>query len=426
MKTYQEPAKEILVSREVDVLVVGSGPAGIGAAIRAGRAGAKTMLIESQGCVGGIATAGMMSHWGGKSSSRIYQEIIQKSMNMRDIDDGMGCEINAIHHEQLKFLLFDLLKQAHVEVLLYTFACGVIVENGILRGVIVENKTGRSLILAKNTVDATGDGDVAAMAGVPYTLGRETDHKMQPCTVMFKVGGVDTKRAVFPGSFETLVNTDIGELQALAKETLPFPAGHVLLYKTPHPSVVCCNMTNCINTDGSKAEDLTSATYTCYSQMGPIISFLRKYVPGYENCYLLTAASLLGIRETRHFTGLSTLQSDDILQAHYHEDWAVREAFFNFDVHNLDGASLDKTGIQRNWQQNATYTIPYGCLIPINVDGLLLSGRNISGSHLAHSNFRIMTVCMALGEAAGLAAALCTQQDIRPRDLNVTVLQDIL
>lgn len=155
----------------------------------------------------------------------------------------------------------------------------------------------------------------------------------------------------------------------------------------------------------------------------PIIKFLREYVPGYKNCWLMSSAPLIGIRETRHFEGMESLSAEDILEAKIYENWIVRRAFFNFDVHNLTGASLDETGIQKNWKQNDDYTIPYGCLLPKNVEGLLLSGRNISGSHLAHSNFRIMSVCIALGEAAGAAAALSVRQNKKLCDIDVKEIQ---
>jgi hypothetical protein len=240
---------------------------------------------------------------------------------------------------------------------------------------------------------------------------------------MFKIGGVDYDRAVFPHSFETTVETDKGELQALGDKLLPFPAGHVLLYRQPEPGTVCVNMTNAIGIDGTDAESVTQGMMTCRSQIMPIIRFLREYAPGYEKCWLMSSASLLGIRETRHFEGIESLSAEDILKANYHDNWIVRRAYFNFDVHNLTGSSLDKTGIQKEWKQTGTYTIPYGCLLPKNVEGLLLSGRNISGSHLAHSNFRIMSVCIALGEAAGVAAALSVKQGKRLRDIDVKDIQ---
>lgn len=411
---------------EVDVLVCGGGPAGIGAAIRAAREGAKVMIAEMGGCLGGIATAGMMSHWGGTSSSKIMQEIFvrsrEKDLGYSWIDSNQAFG-GAIPHDLQMIVLEEMMQEHNVDILYYTMVSDAIIEDGAIVGVTVQNKSGKGYILAKRVVDATGDGDVAASAGVPFIKGRETDGKMQPCTLMFKIGGVDYERAVFPPSFETRVYTEKGELQELGDKLLPFPAGHVLLYRQPEPGTVCVNMTNAIGIDGTDAKSVTKGIRTCRSQIMPIIRFLREYAPGYENCWLMGTASLLGIRETRHFEGLASLSAEEILEAHYHDDWVVRKAFFNFDVHNLTGSSLDKTGIQKNWKQQGTYTIPYGCLLPKNIENLLLSGRNISGSHLAHSNFRIMSVCIALGEAAGAAAAISIRDNVKLRDVDVQKIQ---
>lgn len=415
---------------DVDVLVCGGGPAGIGASLRAAREGASTMVIEMGGCLGGVATAGMMSHWGGKSSSKIMQEIFVRSHEMDRgytwIDTNEPGKLNGIPHDLQMIVLEEMMQEAGVEILYYTMVCEAVMDGNRIIGVTVQNKSGRGFIRAKRVVDATGDGDVAASAGVPFIKGRETDGKMQPCTLMFKIGGVDYARAVFPGSFESLVQTEKGELQALGKKLLPFPAGHVLLYRQPEPNTVCVNMTNAIGIDGTDAKSVTKGMQTCRSQIMPIIRFLREYVPGYENCWLMGSASLLGIRETRHFEGVESISADDILTAKYCDNWVVRRAFFNFDVHNLTGPSLDKTGIQHEWKQKGTYTIPYGCLLPKQVEGLLLSGRNISGSHLAHSNYRIMSVCIALGEAAGVAAALSVKQNKSLRDVDVLEIQNVV
>ncbi len=432
MATYFENGRELPIIASVDVLVCGGGPAGIGAAIRAGRMGVKTMVVESQDCLGGVATAGMMSHWGGRSSSKIMVELWDRTREAsiktfgyapENVDGGVASG-NWIHHEAQKIVLNEMALEAGVEILYYTMVCGAVVEDNRLKGVIVENKSGRSVIMAKYVVDATGDGDVAYHAGVPYFKGREGDGKMQPCTLMFKVGGVDYSRAVFLAGFESTYETPKGELQALAKKLLPFPAGHVLLYRQPTPGTVCCNMTNAIEIDATDGASLTKAVLTCRSQIGPIIDFLHEYVPGYENCWLMSAGSLIGVRETRHFEGEQSLTADDILQAKIYDNWVVRRAYFNFDVHNMSGASLDATGVQKHFKQDKDYSIPFGCILPKKIEGLLLSGRNISGSHLAHSNYRIMSVCMALGEAAGACAALAVKEGKDScRDVNVKDIQ---
>ena len=407
-----------------DVIVVGSGPAGVAAAISAGRNGAKILMIESLGRVGGISTSGMMSHFTGRCGNKLYLEILDRAKvkNYFFIDR----EKKYIDPELLTLTYLEMLEEAGVDILLYTTFCDVIMEKNIVKGIICHNKGGFCRYDAKVIIDASGDGDVAYKSGAEYFKGRESDGKMQPATLMFKVGGVDTEKAVFPGSFETLVHTDKGELQSLARERLPHPAGHVLLYLSTLPGIVTCNMTNVTDIDGTSAEDLTKAEIVCRKQIPLIIDFLREYVPGYENCFIIGSASLIGIRETRHFKGVKTITEQEIAEAVQHEDAVVFDAYFNFDVHNITGSGLDKTGSQKHFKQKNGYTIPYGCMVPERVDGLLLSGRNISGTHMAHSNFRAMPICIGVGEACGAAAALVTRTGRQPRDIHPSEVRELL
>ena len=420
MKTVSEPRREIPVRREVDVLVVGAGPAGTAAALSAARQGARTLLIEQSGMAGGVATSGLMSHWTGNTAHiGIYGEILARAQDCPDPQ--------VIHPEKLRSVLLEMLLEAGVEVQFYTFACEAVLEGSRLAGVITESKAGREAILAQVSVDASGDGDIAARAGAPYRKGREGDGKMQPMTLMFKVGGVETGRVVkFVGGFEDTYAIPGGDIQTLARQQLPQPAGHLLIYRSSLPGVVSCNMTNAIEVDGTRPEDLTRAEVVCRRQLGPILDFLSEQVRGFENCYLLETAAQIGVRETRHFEGEYTLSEEDILSARVFEDWAAPKVHFNFDIHNLAGSGLDESGEQKHFKQARHYTIPYRCLVPKKIDGLLLAGRCISGTHKASSNFRVMPVCAMIGQAAGSAAALCVQQGVQPRALDVRELQRVL
>ena len=415
---------EISEKGQYDVIVVGSGPAGVSAAITAGRNGAKTLLIEACGRVGGISTSGMMSHFTGRCGGKLYEEILWRAAQKNTF--GEGVPKIKIDPELLTLTYIEMLEKAHVTLLLYTTFCDVIMKEDTVLGIVCHNKDGFAAYYGKVIIDASGDGDVAEKSGAAYTKGREADGKMQPATLMFKVGGVDMERAVFPESFETLVPTEKGELQALAKEKLPHPAGHVLLYSSTIPGIVTCNMTNVVDIDGTRAEDLTRAEIECRKQMPLIVDFLRAYAPGYENCYIIGSASLMGIRETRHFKGVKTLTERDIAEAVQHEDAVVFDAHFNFDVHNITGAGLDETGCQHKFTQKKGYTIPYGCMVPETVDGLLLSGRNISGTHMAHANFRAMPICVEIGEATGIAAALAAKAGKQPREIEPAEIQVLL
>lgn len=416
----------VQTKKKTDILVVGSGPAGVSSAIMAARCGMKVLLVEAQGRVGGISTAGMMSHFTGTVGNKLYHEILARAAEKNTFHKG---EITTrIDPEYLTLTYFEMLEEAGADVLLYTTFCDVMMEGKKITGALFHNKDGFVLIEAKVVIDATGDGDVAYKCGAEFILGREDDNKMQPATLMFKVGGVDDEHAVFPPSFETLVETEKGELQALARELLPHPAGHVLLYRSTIPGVVTVNMTNVTDIDGTKAEDLTRAEMEARKQIPHIIAFLREYVPGYENAYLLGAASLIGVRETRHFIGEKTLTRDDIANAVQYDDYIVYDAHFNFDVHNITGAGLDKTGCQHKFTQKRGYTIPYGCFVPKDIDGLLLAGRCISGTHMAHSSYRAMPICVGMGEGVGAAAALAVEgnipvREVLPQDIQKVILK---
>lgn len=414
---------KISQTKEYDVIVAGSGPAGVGAAIMAGRQGVKTLIVESLGRLGGISTSGMMSHFTGTVGNKLYHEVLERAAQK----NVFATENNTvIDPEMLTLTYIEMLEEAGVDILLYTTVCDVLMEDDVLKGIVCHNKDGFSNFYAKVVIDATGDGDVAYKSGVPFVLGRESDGKMQPATLMFKVGGVDMDSAVFPGSFETLVPTEKGELQALAREKLPAPAGHVLLYRSTIPGIVTCNMTNVTEIDGTSAESLTKAEIVCRKQMPVIVRFLREYVPGYENCYVVGSASLIGIRETRHFEGMQKITEEEISQAVQHDDYVVYDAYFNFDVHNITGAGLDKTGCQHKFTQKKGYTIPYGCFVPKKIDGLLLAGRNISGTHMAHSNFRAMPICMGMGEATGAAAALAVKENKQVRAVEAKEIRNVI
>ena len=415
---------DVTQKEKYDVIVAGSGPAGVAAAITAGRCGAKTLLIESLGRVGGISTSGMMSHFTGRCGNKLYWEIINRAAEKNYFD--LGLDKKYIDPEMLTITYMEMLEEAGVKILLYTTVCDSMMEDNTVVGVLCHNKSGFSAYYANAVIDASGDGDVAEKCGVEYIKGREEDGKMQPATLMFKVGGVDMERAVFPGAFEHLIETEKGELQALAREKLPHPAGHVLLYHSTIPGVVTCNMTNVTEIDGTSAEDLTRAEITCRKQIKPIIDFLREYAPGYEKCYVLGSASLIGIRETRHFKGVYTLTKEDIENAVQHDDHVVYDAYFNFDVHNITGAGLDKTGCQHKFKQTKGYTIPYGCMLPEKIDGLLLSGRNISGTHMAHSNFRAMPICVGIGEACGAAAAISAKEGKSLREIEAKDIREMI
>ena len=426
MKTYREPARELPVYREVEVLVAGAGPAGIGAALGAARAGAEVLLIDGSYAPGGMATTGMMSVWCGTTESPLLDEFTARMLAEPTLPlERNRTPATIISQEALRNVFLEVLEEAGVELLLYTWIAAPIVEDNRVTGVIVESKSGREAILARVVIDCTGDGDLAARAGAAYTLGREEDHRCQPMTQMFRLGGVDYTRAVFPGGFESYLQLPRGEVQALGHRELPHPLGHVMLHLSRLPGEVCVNMTNVIEVDGTDSRDLTRAELACRKQIPQIIRFLREYVPGYEKCYL-TAAGATGVRETRHFKGVKTITEEDIVRGRIFDDWIATRNCFNFDIHSLKGPGLDENGAQAKFRADGKYTIPYGACLPERLDGLLLAGRSISGTHKAHSNFRVMAVCLNMGQGVGAAAAQAAARNLLPRDVEIGAVQQLL
>ncbi len=417
---------------EYDICVLGSGPAGLSAAYTAGMLGKKVIIVEQSGCLGGVSTSGLMSHWTGNTKGVLYEKIINESYSYdRGINSCVTYNIEdddniIINPETLKLYYIRLLQEANVDIKFYTFAFDVKMDKNSIESVVVLSKSGLEEIKAKIFIDGTGDGDIAFKAGVPFEKGREKDGKMQPVTIMFKMGGVDTENLKYCICFEDSYDVPEGDLQTLAKEKLKQPAGHVLIYKTTLPNIVTLNMTNCIDIDGTDSNDLTKGELICREQIEEITLFLRKYVPGFEKAFVISSASLIGVRETRHFEGLSSINEEDIIAADEINDWIVRDAYFNFDIHNLDGAGLDEDGEQKNFKQEKSYSIPYGCFVTKKVENLFLSGRMISGTHKAHSNFRVMPICVNMGQGVAAAASVAIDDNVNVQDVDVAKVQKII
>ncbi len=430
MKYITEPARDIPVEYNTDVLVLGGGPAGFAAAVSAGRLGLKTLLIERTGTIGGVATSGLMSHWTGATEGPLYEELLNRAKTAESDVNYFGDKVlkaeQIIDPENTKLVMLQMLEEAGVTLRLYSFATDAIMDGNRITGAVLQKKTGRSAAMAEIVIDATGDGDIAANAGAEFSIGREEDGRMQPVTVMFKVAGVDDAKAVYPGEFEDDFPVPAGNLQELGRQHLPPPIGHVLLYPGSVPGVVTVNMTNSLGVNGLIEKDLTHAEIECRTQIPRIVKFLREYVPGYENCYVIATSSVLGVRETRHFRGLKKLTEQDIENARVFDDWIVTKAYFGFDIHGISGPGLDPAGAQNAFTQKDKYTIPLGCFIPEKIDGLFLAGRNISGTHKAHSSYRVMPICVNMGQGVAAAAAVCLEKNIQPRELQAEDVQKIL
>ena len=397
------------------VAVIGGGPAGIAAAVSAAKCGAKTILIEKNGFVGGMSTSGLMNHWCGDSASSFYRKVFA----LTTVKRGSRVVYNP---EELKTCYLRLLEEAGVTILLHATFLKANKEGEHISNIDIWGAGEIYTINADVFIDTTGDGFVAKSSGVNFCKGRETDHLMQPMSLMFSVGGVDESRAVYP-SFNTHPDLEIKMQEYIEQGKIDRPTGHVILLEGFIPGTANVNMTNLIMVDGTDVRDLSKAEILTRRQVPQIVNFLQECVPGYENCYLLQTANNIGVRETLHFEGDYKLTEQDILNHEIFDDWVVSNAEYGFGNHNLTGSGRDAGNLKYN---RGKYTIPYRALLAKGVDNLLLAGRDISGTHMAHASYRVMPICMGMGEGAGVGAALAALKGIMIREVNPKEIQEIL
>ena len=403
-----------MTSLNYDICVIGAGPAGCAAAISARRNGASVLLVERDGVPGGMSTAGMLNIWCGDAYSSVFEHICEKTT----VRVPSGRRIYS--PEILKTTLIDMLTDARVDILLHSFATGVTVNNGVISEIRIHNKSGEMAIHAKSYIDCTGDGDIAAMSGVPFDKGRE-DGLMQPMTVQFMVGGVDESRALF-------ANVGTPELKAKMQEYLAdgrvsFPVGLLILIEAIEPHTAFVNMSNVINVDATNVFDQTRAELEARRQIPQIVRFLRENVPGYENCCAISSAAYAGARESRRIKGSYTLAARDIQDGKRFEDWIVEEATYEFGIHNPNGKVEKKP--DRPDDTNRRYTIPYGSFTPLGMKNLMVAGRCISGDHYAHSSYRVMPICFAMGEGVGACTAYALKHGLYPTELTTEQINTV-
>jgi len=412
----------------VDVLVVGGGPAGVAAAFSAARQGADTLLIEQFNCLGGVATAGghgyycILCEWGGK---RRIAGGIPLEIGQRVDREGYGkLDHNGIMFEVegMKFVLEKMAAESGVKLLYHTFFVKTLTQDGQATGAVVCNKNGLQVIRARRVVDCTGDGDAAASAGAQFQKGRPSDGKCQPVTLMFTIGGVDWMKVQ---SWRTNYQMEDVWRQAQANGDMePFQTQIMGFWWTPtRPDQAGINFTHVNGVDSCLAKDLTAATIEARRQAWHCIDVFRKYVPGMENAYMVSTAATIGIRESRRILGETVLTEQHMMEQRAWSDSIGYGSFF-IDIHNIDGPGMDAT--THRPEPGFKYQIPYGILVPKEVDNLLTAGRCVSVSHVALGSLRVMVQCMITGQAAGTAAALSLQDGVAPRQLDVQKLQGTL
>jgi FAD dependent oxidoreductase len=446
------PSRQGMLAAETDVVVVGGGPSGIGAALGAAHAGARVVLAERYGFLGGNATAALVMPLM-SFHTRGAPRPGQPTRSLMPADHGPGTPVVAgalkwllerlvasggaippseetgfvvpFDPEIFKLVAIDLLDEAGVEILFHSFASGV-VGTGRSGGVVFETKSGPVIVKAPVVVDCTGDGDVAALAGAPFKVGRDPDGAVQPMTLMFRMvqfrrGPFDRYVAEHPTQWRGVHG--LWDLVRRATEAgdLELPREDVLFFGTPHEGEVSVNSTRVIRVLGTDVWDLSYAECVSRRQMREISSFLRRYVPGFESAYVVQSGVNVGVRETRRITGEYVLTAEDVLGARKFPD-AVARGTYPIDIHSPTGSGTEL----HHLPYGEWYDIPLRCLIPQRVDGVIVAGRCISGTHEAHSSYRVMPIAMATGQAAGACAAIAARSGKGPRDVDAADVQELL
>lgn len=446
--TVREAAREIPVRWEADIVVCGGGPAGAAAALAAARAGKRVVLVEASGFLGGAVTNAGINGIGGWQHdldgrpliTGIAQELIseislQSGGDMKAVSDvfahrrqkptyregGLGCYWLNINPDMMKIVLEEKLCTAGVKLLYHCSAVYPIMEKDSICGVYVESKSGREAILAQIVIDCTGDGDIACRAGADFRIGDPETGLCQPGSLLFTAA-----RADVPPLNYSLGAEDESHLPALERnryeQAIQLARARGEIRENPNelfcaatplnpsdPSIRSVNFTRLQGLDATDVESRTTAEISGRKQVLEALAFMRKYIRGCEDAYLLYIQPQVGIRESRRIHGDYILTKEDVLSGKRFDDCICRGIYL-LDIHNADGV-----GKSTLHMLDQPYDIPYRALLPHGVENLLVAGRCLSGDHTALASYRIISHCLQTGQAAGTAAveALDTHTSVR-------------
>lgn len=425
------PAEEIAISREVDVLVAGGGPAGVAAAISAARSGARTLLIEQRGFLGGMGTVALVPAFcpysdGEKAVIRgIGLELLEqmKAECEPEFRERFGTELDwvPIDPEVLKRVYDNAVAESGAGVLLHTIASQTAMDadGRKIEGVVIVNKSGRSLIKAKTVIDATGDADLAALAGAPFHIGGEAG-ELQAATMCYLLANVERKR--FLDYLNESGDTDQihrAVQQAQADGKLPQGRDSVSGLSWVADYLVGVNFGHVFGIDGSRAEDLTRGAVEGRKLVRRQLEFFRAYVPGFEHAHLVSSGEQIGIRETRRIVGDYVLTQDDFMNMASFPDDIARNSYF-IDIHMARSSGAMHI---HHLPPGKSHGVPYRCMLPVGLDNVWVAGRAASSDRVVQGSLRVMPNCFAMGQAAGMAAAIAAGSDSQSRKVDITALQ---
>jgi hypothetical protein len=452
---FREPERELPILAEADVVVVGGGPAGFVAAIAAARDGADVLLVEGGPVLGGNLNLPGLTLLAAMDWS--MRPVIAGSLatfldELEAVGGAAGhfpcpkhVSVAPVDPEMARFVSLRMCLDAGARVLLHAPLAGVFASGGRVTGIVVEGKSGRGVVRGRWFVDATGDADLVHRAGGAYGKGDAATGALQPMTMTFRLGSVDLPRFV-----EHLAATP-GDLNAIGRPALrPFPVDHLRKHEhwtitglaataarataqgdfpadlsyvnvatLPRAGQVGINAARVFRADGTNVWDLTRGEVEGRTKAMLMARFFQRHVPGFEASVLLDIAPRIGVRETRRIRGRATLTGDDVRHARVFPD-AIAQGIYPIDIHSQDASPSEFVLLER------PYTVPYGALLPADLANVLVAGRAISTDRVALGSIRVMTHCMAIGEAAGAAASLAAASDCDPHQIDVARLQATL
>jgi len=422
-KSLTLPAHTVPLNDGYDVIVCGGGPAGCAAAAAAAREGARTLLIEATGCLGGMGTSGLVPAWTPFSDG---EKIIYRGLAQRVLETCKARQPHVpkdalnwvpIDAELLKRVYDDLVVEAGAAVLFHQFMARVLTADGVVRAVVAAGKAGLQAFAAKVFVDATGDGDLAAAAGAPFEKGHGGDGRLMPATHCFILSNVDDY-AYRHGPNLHAHNAQSPIYDVLKSGKYPQISDAHLCNNTVGPGAVGFNAGHLWDVDNTDPPSVSHALMQGRKMAAAYRDALAEYHPkAFANAFLVATGALMGIRETRRIVGDYQLTLDDYMMRRSFPDEICRNSYF-IDIHQAKDQSARRPEDIEKWQgrtfrygKGESHGIPYRCLTPKGLRNALVAGRCISCDASVQGSVRVMPTCLAMGEAAGVAAAFAAATD---------------